>query len=162
MSESKTYPLTLRVNGVVHNLSVAADRTLLQVLREDLELTGAKEGCGMGECGSCSVLVEDEPVKSCILLALQADGKRITTIEGIAADGTLDPMQRAFVREGAIQCGYCTPGMILAAKSLLSENPMPSEEQIREYLSGNLCRCTGYTNIVAAVQAAAHEGEKGD
>ena len=135
-----------------------AHRTLLDVLREDLGLIGAKEGCGIGECGSCTVLMGGRPVKSCILLALQADGEEITTIEGLAKGGVLDTLQKAFIEQGAIQCGYCTPGMILAAKALLAENRLPSEEEVRNYLSGNLCRCTGYVKIIEAIRAAAEEG----
>jgi len=157
---SKTYPLSLRVNGVVHKLRVEAHRTLLEVLREDLGLTGVKEGCGRGECGSCTVIIEGRPVKSCILLALQADGQPITTIEGLAQGEKLDLLQRAFIDHGAIQCGFCTPGMVLTARTLLAQKAAPREGEIRDYLSGNLCRCTGYQKIVQAIQALAEEGEK--
>ncbi len=160
MKRSKTYPLRLKVNGVVHKLRVQAHRTLLEVLREDLGLTGAKEGCGRGECGSCTVIIGGRPVKSCIFLALQAEGEAITTIEGLAQEKTLDPLQRAFIDHGAIQCGFCTPGMILTARTLLAGRATPREEEIRDYLSGNLCRCTGYQKIVQAIQAVAGEGEK--
>ena len=160
MKRSKTYPLSLKVNGVVHKLRVEAHRTLLELLRKDLGLTGAKEGCGRGECGSCTVIVGGKPVKSCILLALQAEGQSITTIEGLAQGKTLDPLQRAFIDHGAIQCGFCTPGMILTARTLLAQKAAPREEEIRDYLSGNLCRCTGYQKIVQAIQAVAEGGEK--
>ncbi len=158
MNRLKRYSLTLTVNGTVHKLQVEPDRTLLDVLREDLDLIGTKEGCGLGECGSCSVIVGKRLVKSCIFMALQANGETVTTIEGLAQGGKLDPLQRAFIERGAIQCGYCTPGMILTSKALLGENPAPREAEIRNYLSGNLCRCTGYVKIIEAIQAAAREG----
>ena len=160
MKRTKRFPLKLKVNGTVHRLRVEAHRTLLDVLREDLGLIGAKEGCGIGECGSCTVIMGGRPIKSCILLALQADGEEITTIEGLAKGGVLDTLQKAFIEQGAIQCGYCTPGMILAAKALLQKNSSPKEEEIRNYLSGNICRCTGYVKIIEAVQAAVQEGRK--
>lgn len=160
MKEGRKYDLTLEVNGALHKLQVEPFRTLLHVLREDLGLLGAKEGCGMGECGACTVIVDDKPIKSCISLALQADGKRVRTIEGLAEGGGLDPLQQAFIDHGAIQCGYCTPGMILTAKTLTDENPTPTENEIRQYLSGNLCRCTGYVKIIEAVQGALETGEK--
>lgn len=159
MKQPKKYTLTLTVNGMVHNLRVPPHRTLLEVLREDLYLTGSKEGCGMGECGTCTVIVEERPVKSCILLALQADGMRVTTIEGLAQGDVLDLLQEAFIVHGAIQCGFCTPGMILTAKTLLDENRIPDENEIRRYLSGNLCRCTGYVKIIESIQAALEKGE---
>jgi carbon-monoxide dehydrogenase small subunit len=119
-----------------------------------LHLTGSKYGCGIGECGACTVLISGEPVLSCLTLAVDIDGKDVLTIEGIAVKGCLDPLQEAFLTEGAVQCGFCTPGFILMAKTLLKENPAPSEEEIREYLKGNLCRCTGYVNIIKAVKRA--------
>lgn len=152
-----TREITLTVNGQSYHLNVSLHRTLLEVLRDELGLTGAKYGCGMGECGACTVLVEGEAVLSCITLAATADGKAITTIEGLAEDGNLHPVQQAFIDRGAIQCGYCTPGMILAAKALLDENPRPTEEEVKQYLRGNLCRCTGYTKIIEAVLVAAEE-----
>lgn len=148
-------PINLKVNGVEYALEVAAHRTLLEVLREELGLMGTKEGCGEGECGACTVLVNGRPVTSCLMLAAQADGKEITTIEGLAAGGELHPLQKAFIEHGAVQCGYCSPGMILSAKALLDENPHPTEAEVREALVGNLCRCTGYKKIVEAVLAVA-------
>jgi aerobic carbon-monoxide dehydrogenase small subunit len=148
--------LQLRVNGRVHE--VAADPTdrLLDVLREPLGLTGAKEGCGTGQCGSCTVLLDGRPVASCLVFAADAVGCEITTIEGLAsADGRLHPLQQAFVEHGAVQCGFCTPGMILAAKAPLDRNPRPTDEEIDYALAGNLCRCTGYVKIREAVHAAA-------
>ena len=146
--------VTLRVNGEIYDLLTYPHRTLLEVLREDLELTGAKESCGEGACGSCTVLLDGLPVRSCLLLALEAEGRSITTIEGLAKGGELHPIQKAFVEHHAIQCGICTPGMILTAKALLDATPEPTEEEIRLALSGNICRCTGYAKIVEAVKAA--------
>ncbi len=146
--------IRLTVNEQEHELAVSPNRTLLQLLREDLELTGAKHGCGLGECGACTVQVDGVPMNACLILAVQANGARILTIEGLARDGQLHPIQSAFVEQGAIQCGFCTPGMILSAKALLEENPRPNEEEIRKAISGNLCRCTGYQKIVEAVEAA--------
>jgi carbon-monoxide dehydrogenase small subunit len=147
--------VTLRVNGETYDLLTYPHKTLLEVLREDLELTGAKESCGEGACGSCTVLLDGLPVRSCLLLALEAEGRDITTIEGLAKGGILHPVQKAFVDHHAIQCGVCTPGMILTAKALLDAAPDPTEEEIRRALSGNICRCTGYAKIVDAVKAAA-------
>jgi len=147
--------LSLQVNGRVMEVASAPNRTLLQVLREDLGLTGAKEGCGLGECGACTVLLNGNPVNACLVLAEQAYGARIDTIEGVANGNELHPLQEAFVELGAIQCGYCTPGMILTSKAFIEKNPDPSEEEVRRALSGNLCRCTGYEKIVEAVLAAA-------
>ena len=147
--------LSLQVNGRVMEVASAPNRTLLQVLREDLGLTGAKEGCGLGECGACTVLLNGNPVNACLVLAEQAYGARIETIEGVASGNELHPLQEAFVERGAIQCGYCTPGMILTSKAFIEKNPDPSEEKVRRALSGNLCRCTGYEKIVEAVLAAA-------
>jgi carbon-monoxide dehydrogenase small subunit len=146
--------VTLRVNGEAYDLLTYPHRTLLEVLREDLHLTGAKESCGEGACGSCTVLLDGAPVRSCLLLAIEAEGREITTIEGLAAGGKLHPLQEAFVEHHAIQCGFCTPGMILTAKALLDAVPEPTEEEIRRALSGNICRCTGYAKIVDAVKAA--------
>ncbi len=146
--------ITIFVNDQQYDIAVLPHRTLLQVLREDLGLTGAKHGCGLGECGACTVLLDGVPVSSCLMLAVQADGRKVTTIEGLASDGRLHPLQEAFVQHGAIQCGFCTPGMILSAKALLDKNPRPTEEEIRGAISGNLCRCTGYQKIVEAIESA--------
>ncbi|MBM4331569.1 MAG: (2Fe-2S)-binding protein [Deltaproteobacteria bacterium] len=142
----------LQVNGLAYEVEVEPRRTLLELIRDDLELTGTKEGCGLGECGTCTVLLDGRPIKSCITLAVQAKGREVTTIEGIeGADGTLHPIQQAFIDHGAIQCGFCTPGMVLSAKGLLDENPRPTEIEVREAIAGNLCRCTGYQKIVEAI-----------
>ncbi|HHY59837.1 MAG TPA: (2Fe-2S)-binding protein [Clostridia bacterium] len=143
------------VNDVPYELETRPERRLLDVLRDDLGLTGTKEGCSEGECGACTVLLEGKPVDSCLVLVGQVDGCRITTIEGINNGRELHPLQEAFIKVGAIQCGYCTPGMILAAKAILDANPHPTPEEIRKGISGNLCRCTGYQKIVEAVQLAA-------
>ena len=147
--------ITLHVNGDAYRLEVPVNRTLLSVLRDDVGLQGTKEGCGSGDCGACTVLLDGKPVNSCLVLAVTADGRQITTVEGLAKDDKLHPLQEAFIQEGAVQCGFCTPGMLLTAKGLLDENPMPSESEIRKALAGNLCRCTGYVRIVKAVQKAA-------
>jgi carbon-monoxide dehydrogenase small subunit len=149
------YPLTLKVNGEVYDLEVPANWTLLDVIREECGLTGTKQGCGNGECGACTVLLDGEPVNSCLVLALQADGKRVTTIEGLSKKGKMHPIQEAFIAHGAIQCGFCTPGMVLSTKALLDKKPHPKELEIREALAGNLCRCTGYQKIVEAIQSLA-------
>ena len=153
----KPIQITLTVNNTIHKIESMPNRTLLSVLREDLGLTGTKEGCGVGECGACAVLMDGEPVNSCLVLIGQADGHSITTIEGLAHNGKPHPLQKSFVEHGAVQCGFCTPGMIIASKALLDKNPEPEKEEIREALAGNICRCTGYTKIVEAVQAAAKE-----
>jgi len=145
--------ITLTVNGVKREILVSPNELLLNILRDRLGLTGTKYGCGIGECGSCTVLVDGEPVLSCLSLAISLDGSDIVTIEGIAqSDGRLHPIQESFLEQGAVQCGFCTPGMIIMAKNLFDENPKPTEEEIREYIRGNLCRCTGYTQIVKAIQ----------
>lgn len=149
------YPLTLKVNGVAYPLEVEPDRSLLQTLREELGLTGTKEGCDDSECGACMVLLDGRPVNSCSYLALQANGREVTTVEGLASDGSLHPLQRAFLEEGGVQCGYCTPGMLMSAKALLDANPRPTESEIRLALGGNLCRCTGYQKIIQAVLSVA-------
>jgi len=136
-------------------IEVPAHWTVLDLLRDGLALNGTKYGCGEGVCGTCTVLLDGEPIRACLVLAARLDGRTLETVEGLERAGRLDPLQDAFVREGAAQCGYCTPGMLLAAKALLAESPAPTEHQVREALSGNLCRCTGYTKIVAAVLAAA-------
>lgn len=145
----------MRVNGEVYEVLVPVQATLLEVLREELELTGTKHGCELGECGACTVLVDGEPILSCLTLALEVQDRQITTIEGLSQDGRPHPLQEAFTELGAAQCGYCTPGMILAAKALLDRNRRPSREAIAEALSGNLCRCTGYLKIFEAVERAA-------
>jgi carbon-monoxide dehydrogenase small subunit len=142
----------LKVNGLTYEMEVEPRRTLLEFIREDLELTGTKEGCGLGECGTCTVLLDGQAIKSCITLAVQANGKEVTTVEGLErADGSLHPIQQAFIDHGAIQCGFCTPGMVLSAKALLDENPQPTEPEVRQAIAGNLCRCTGYQKIVKAI-----------
>ncbi|MBI2370216.1 MAG: (2Fe-2S)-binding protein [Deltaproteobacteria bacterium] len=145
--------VTLTVNGRTHALELEPWRLLLDVLRRELKLYGAREGCGAGVCGACTVLCDGRPVSSCIMLAIHADGCAITTIEGLARDGQLHPLQQAFLEHPAFQCGFCTPGMIMAAKALLDQNPAPSDEEIVEHMQGNLCRCTDYTGILAAVRA---------
>jgi len=145
------------LNGEPVDLSFAPYKTLLEVLREDLNHTGTKHGCELGECGACAVILDGEPVLSCLVLALECDGRDVVTIEGLASGGELHPLQQAFADLGGSQCGYCTPGMILTAKALLDRTPHPSHDQIREALSGNLCRCTGYLQIFDAVEAAITE-----
>jgi carbon-monoxide dehydrogenase small subunit len=147
----------LRVNGRDRRVTIAPADFLVDVLRDDLGLTGTKYACGMGECGACTVLVDGEAVYSCLMLASEVGDAEITTIEGLSKDGELDPVPAAFAETGGVQCGFCTPGMVLSAKALLAENPDPTEDEIRVALSGNLCRCTGYTRIVEAVMAAARE-----
>jgi len=151
----KKHPVSFTLNGQTVELLTAPNRTLLQVLREDLGLTGTKHGCGLGDCGACTVLLDDEPVNSCLILAVQVHGREVTTIEGLADGDRLHPLQEAFIQKGAIQCGFCTPGMLLSAKALLDRKKRPGEEEIRRALSGNLCRCTGYQKIVEAVEDAA-------
>jgi aerobic carbon-monoxide dehydrogenase small subunit len=143
--------ITLNVNGEEFELLTEVHRTLLEVLRENLGLTGTKRGCDLGTCGACTVLIEGKPYLSCLTLAADVQGKKIVTIEGLAQDGEPHPLQKAFVQKGAIQCGFCTPGMILMAKAFLDENPNPSEEEVKQAISGNICRCTGYTKIVEAI-----------
>lgn len=147
--------ITLRVNGEDYEAWVAAHKTLLEVLREDLRLTGTKHGCELGECGACTVLVDGEPVLACLALPIELQGRAILTVEGLARQGTPHPLQAAFAELGAAQCGYCTPGLLVTAKALLDRNPRPTRDEIREALAGNLCRCTGYTKILQAVERAA-------
>jgi aerobic carbon-monoxide dehydrogenase small subunit len=147
--------LTFVLNGEKTVLYVDPARILLDVLREDCGLTGTKEGCGEGDCGACTVLLNGSPVNSCLVLAGKVDGAEVTTIEGMSTSGRLHPLQEAFLSEGAIQCGFCTPGILLSAKALLDRNPNPTDQQIRESIAGNLCRCTGYTKIVQAIKTAA-------
>jgi carbon-monoxide dehydrogenase small subunit len=146
--------IELRINDESYDLAVEPQKTLLEVLREDLGLTGAKEACGTGECGACTVLIDGKPILSCLTLAIEVQGKEIMTIEGLTRGGDLHPLQKAFIQCGAIQCGYCTSGMILNAKSILDDNPRPSREEILKGLEGNLCRCTGYNKIVEAIMEA--------
>lgn len=147
----------LNVNGRNYDISIEPEMTLVEVLRDKLDLTGTKISCGEGECGACTVLMDGKPCLSCCTLAIQAQGKSIVTIEGLAEKGQLHPLQKSFIDHGAIQCGYCTPGMILTSKALLDENPNPTPEDVKTALAGNLCRCTGYVKIVDAVIAAADE-----
>lgn len=149
--------ITLNVNGKDYPLQIKPNEILLNVLRDRLELMGTKYGCGIGECGACTVLLDGKAILSCQTFAFTADGKKITTIEGLEDKGSLHPLQQAFIDEGAVQCGYCTPGMILSAKALLDIKPDPTNQEIKQAIRGNLCRCTGYTNIVRAIKTA---GEK--
>ena len=155
MRDVERVVLILDVNGEARQLLVPSHKTLLEVLREDMQLTGTKHGCELGECGTCTVLIDGKPQLSCLLLPIQLEGRAITTIEGMANGSDLHPLQVAFAELGAAQCGYCTPGILLAARSLLEENPRPARDEIREALAGNLCRCTGYTKILQAVELAA-------
>jgi len=152
---ARSLTISAAVNGEIHEREVEARRLLVHFLRDDLDLTGTHVGCDTGNCGACTILLDGKAVKSCMLLAVQADGTQITTVEGLAPDGELTPLQRAFSQHHALQCGYCTPGMLLSATDLLEHNPSPDENQIRKALQGNICRCTGYVNIVRAVQAVA-------
>ncbi len=153
--------ITLQVNGVKYQHTAPATETLAQFLRNRLGLTGLKTGCGEGECGACSVLIDDQAVNSCLILAFQAGGRRITTIEGLAnADGTLSALQQAFIDHGAVQCGYCIPGMVIASEGLLRRNPSPDDDEIRHALAGNICRCTGFLNIIKAVKSVASAGAR--
>jgi aerobic-type carbon monoxide dehydrogenase small subunit (CoxS/CutS family) len=147
--------VTLFINGAERCMSVAPETTLLQLLREHLFLTGAKRGCDVGDCGACTVLVDDKPVNACLMLAVQASGRRVVSVEGLATDSALHPLQLAFEQNAALQCGFCGPGIILSAKALLDENPRPTTLEIREALAGHLCRCTGYTKMIEAVHQAA-------
>ena len=160
------HSITVTVNGSQEYLDVPSNLTLLQMLRDRLALTGTKNGCEAGECGACTVLVDGEPVNSCMMLAVEVDGREVTTVEGLARlygdEDQLSPLQDAFVEHNAVQCGFCTPGVLISAHALLERNPDPTEEEIREALVGNLCRCTGYLRIIEAVQAAAEKGEVSD
>jgi carbon-monoxide dehydrogenase small subunit len=151
--------IELRVNGELHEVAVKPNDTLLEVLRERLGFVGTKEGCGVGECGACTVLMDGRPALSCLILALDAVGTELTTIEGLAQGESLDPVQEAFVEHGAVQCGFCTPGMILTAKELLSHEEYPTQDQIKQAISGNFCRCTGYIKIIEAIEAASKKHE---
>jgi len=154
--------IELNVNDDTHELLISPNRTLLEILREDLGLTGTKKGCDQGVCGTCTVLIDGKPVRSCLTLAVEAQGKKITTIEGLEVGGRITPLQEAFLSEGAVQCGFCTPGMILTAKALLEENPTPTKEEILRAISGNLCRCTGYFKITKAITKMAREPRPGE
>ncbi len=153
-------PITLLVNGEPFNLLVSPNKTLLEVLRDDLELMGAREGCGVGACGACTVLIDNQPVRSCLTLAVDVQGLAITTIEGLAEGKELHPVQEAFVERGAIQCGYCSPGMILTAKAFLDKKKRPKKQEIKKAISGNICRCTGYAKIEDAIATAARKLSK--
>ncbi len=156
------YKVNFFVNDEPVELYVDANKTMLRVLREELALTGTKEGCGAGECGACTVIVDGKPMNACLVLAPELDGKHITTVEGLAKDGELSPLQRSFVDMAALQCGFCTPGFLMSSTALLNENPHPSREEIIDAISGNLCRCTGYARIVEAIQRVADAGEGGE
>ncbi len=149
--------IEITINGRKRRFDVEPNKLLLNLVRDDLYLTGTKYGCGIGECGACTVHLDGEAVLACMVLAVDADGRSVDTVEGVADGTKLDPVQEAYIEEGAIQCGFCTPGFVMTTKALLAENPDPSEAEIREYLKGNYCRCTGYVNIVRAVQSAARK-----
>lgn len=151
--------LKMIVNGDPVEVAVDPTWTLLRVIREELILTGTKEGCGIGDCGACTVLLDGKPVNSCLVLALQAEGKEVRTIEGLGTEENLDPLQESFIEYGAVQCGFCTPGMLISARALLDKNPHPTTEEIKLAISGNLCRCTGYVKIIQAIQKAAQPGQ---
>ncbi|HEX9146898.1 MAG TPA: (2Fe-2S)-binding protein [Candidatus Binatia bacterium] len=155
IKKGKLHVVRLTVNGEEHAALVKANTTLLDLLREEFDYTGTKKGCELGDCGACTVLMDDRTVTSCLVLAVEADGHSITTIEGVEQDGKLDRLQEEFIKLAAVQCGYCSPGMILSGKALLARNPHPTEREVREAISGNLCRCTGYVRIVKAILAAA-------
>jgi aerobic-type carbon monoxide dehydrogenase small subunit (CoxS/CutS family) len=155
-----TQPIQVTVNGRPRMLDVAVHHTLLDVLRDDLALTGTKECCLVGECGACTVIIDGRPVDSCLVLAVEADGAEITTVEGLAAEGRLSPLQQAFLETGAVQCGFCIPGQLMSATALLAENPHPTVPEIQEGLAGNLCRCAGYLQITEAVLAAAEAADR--
>ncbi len=150
-----THKITVKINGGLEQVEVPSNMTLLSMLRERLAMTGTKNGCAAGECGACTILMNGEPVNSCMVLAVEADGAELVTVEGLAKEGELDVIQKTIINKGGVQCGFCTPGILISAKALLSRNPNPSEAEIREALVGNLCRCTGYVRIIEAVQAAA-------
>lgn len=152
------HKIRFTINGEVKEIEIQPNKTLLKMLREDLDLIGAKEGCGAGECGACTVLVDNKPVNSCLMLAIEADRKEILTIEGLSDGINLDPLQESFIKHNALQCGYCTPGMVMSAKALLNRNSHPTEDDVKEALAGNLCRCTGYQRIVDAVLDVVKKG----
>jgi carbon-monoxide dehydrogenase small subunit len=149
--------INLKINGEPYEVSIKPNMTLLDFLRDEIGLTGTKKGCDTGQCGACTVLLDGEPINSCLVLAADANGKEILTVEGLGRDGKLHPLQETFMQEGAVQCGYCTSGMLLSAKALLDENPSPGEDEVKKAIAGNLCRCTGYVRIVKAVLVAARK-----
>jgi carbon-monoxide dehydrogenase small subunit len=159
MNETKEKIITVTINGKIQHVTIPADRLLVDLLREDLGLTGTKKGCGSGECGACSVILDGRLVDSCLIPAMRVDGSDIVTVEGLAEDEQLNPLQRAFLEKGAVQCGFCTPGMLLAGKNLLDQCPSPTRDEIKAALSGNLCRCTGYVKIVEAIESARKNGD---
>ena len=152
------HTITLTVDGAQESLDVPSNMTLIHLLRDKLALTGTKNGCEAGECGACTVLLDGEPVNSCLVLAVEADGREVVTVEGLSTGDELSPLQAAFVEHNAVQCGFCTPGMLISAHALLERTPQPTEQEIKEALVGNLCRCTGYVRIIDAIQAAAERG----
>lgn len=156
----KRFLITITVNGDEYTRLVKANTLLVNFLREELDLIGTKRGCELGDCGSCTVLLDGKPVNSCLVLAVEADGREVTTVEGLAKTNELDIIQQKFIEHAAMQCGYCTPGMVMSAKALLDRNPNPTEYEVREAIAGNLCRCTGYVNIVEAILAAAAAGQE--
>ena len=155
-----THSITFTINGARERLDVPSNMTLLQMLRDRLALTGTKNGCEAGECGACTVLVDGEPVNSCMMLAVEVDGRGVLTVEGLAPEGELSPLQGAFIEHNAVQCGFCTPGMLISAHALLRRNPHPTEQDIKEALVGNLCRCTGYVRIVDAIEDVAQRASE--
>jgi carbon-monoxide dehydrogenase small subunit len=158
-AEPQNQTIQLVVNGKTCQAMVAPQATLLELIRDHLGLTGTKEGCGKGQCGACTVLLDGKPVNSCLILAVQAQGHQVVTIEGVEREEELDPIQQAFIDEGAVQCGFCTPGLILSARALLDQHPRPDEDHIKEAISGHLCRCTGYSAIIRAIRRAASGGK---
>lgn len=157
MKKSSTHQISININQKVYQIDVESHHTLLQVLRDQLDITGSKECCGVGECGACTILLDGKAVNACLILAVEADGTEVVTIEGLGGPSNLSPMQKAFDEAGAVQCGFCTPGMIMAAQYLINNNPNPTEEDVRVALAGNLCRCTGYARIIDAVLIAAKQ-----
>ena len=153
--------LSLTVNNEARKISIPVNRSLYQLIKEELDLVGTKDGCRQGVCGSCTVLVDGVPIRSCLTLAVRCEGKHVTTVEGLKSNGKLHPLQQAFIDEGAVQCGFCTPGMLIVAAAFLKQNPRPSEEEVREALLGNLCRCTGYARILRAVMVASRSLDQG-
>lgn len=160
MKNTKQIAIEFSLNKKPIKLTTTPNRRLLDLLRDDLGLTGTKEGCGIGECGACTVLINNKAANACLILAPQIEGLEVTTIEGLAQDGQLHPLQQTFLEQGAVQCGFCTPGMLLSAYALLLENPQPSEEEIKEAIAGNICRCTGYKQIIKAVKEVASGGQE--